>query len=153
MSPILIAVLVLALIAIICAVLLTLSSVFFGVEEDERALAVRDCLPGANCGACGFSGCDAYAKALSEGKTDNPSLCIPGGDGVADEIGEIMGLVAGDVVEKVAYVACNGSCLPSERKYVYDGIKTCVSANMSFSGDRDCTFACLGYGDCMNRGR
>ncbi len=149
MSPILIAVLVLALIAIICAVLLTLSSVFFGVEEDERALAVRDCLPGANCGACGFSGWGAYAKALSEGKTDNPSLCIPGGDGVAAEIGEIMGLAAGDVVEKVAYVACNGSCLPSERKYVYDGIKTCISANMSFSGDRDCTFACLGYGDCM----
>ena len=150
MVPILIAVAVLLVIAIICAVLLTLSSIFFGVEEDERALAVRDCLPGANCGACGFSGCDGYAKALAEGKTDNPSLCIPGGDGVAAEIGEIMGLAAGDVVEQVAYVACNGSCLPSERKYVYDGIKTCAAANMSYSGDRDCTFACLGYGDCMN---
>lgn len=149
MGPILIAVAVLAAIAVICAVLLTLSSVFFGVKEDERALEIRDCLPGANCGACGFSGCDAYAKALSEGETDNPSLCIPGGDGVACNIGKIMGLEAGDVVEKVAYVACNGSCLPSERKYVYDGIKTCVSANMSFSGDRDCTFACLGYGDCV----
>ena len=147
--PILFAIAVLVVIAIICAVLLTISSIFFGVKEDERALAVRDCLPGANCGACGFSGCDGYAKALSEGKTDNPSLCIPGGDGVAREIGEIMGLAAGDVVEQVAYVACNGSCLPSERKYVYDGIKTCVAANMSYSGDRDCTFACLGYGDCV----
>ncbi len=149
MIPILIAVAVLAAIALICAVLLTLSSVFFGVKEDERALEIRDCLPGANCGACGFSGCDAYAKALSEGKTDNPSLCIPGGDGVAGKIGEIMGLEAEDVVEQVAYVACNGSCLPSERKYIYDGIKTCVSANMAFSGDRECTFACLGYGDCV----
>ena len=147
--PILIPVLVLVVIALICAVLLTVSSIFFGVKEDERASAVRDCLPGANCGACGFSGCDGYAKALSEGKTDNPNLCIPGGDGVAKEIGEIMGLAAGDVVEQVAYVACNGSCHPSERKYVYDGIKTCVSANMLYSGDRDCTFACLGYGDCM----
>ena len=83
--PILIPVLVLFVIAIICALILTVSSIFFAVKEDERALAVRDCLPGANCGACGFSGCDGYAKALSEGKTDNPSLCIPGGDGVAKD--------------------------------------------------------------------
>ena len=146
---ILIPILILAVIALACALLLTVSNGLFGVKEDERIAAVRDCLPGANCGACGFSGCDGYAKALADGTTDNPSLCVPGGDGVAGEIGEIMGLAAGDVVEQVAYVACNGSCLPSERKYVYDGTKTCLAANMSYAGDRDCTFACLGYGDCM----
>lgn len=146
---ILIPVLVLAVIAIACAVILTVSNAFFGVKEDERAVAVRDALPGANCGACGYSGCDGYAKALATGECDNPSLCVPGGDGVAREVGEIMGLAAGDVVERVAYVACNGSCLPSERKYVYDGTKTCLAANMAYSGDRDCTFACLGYGDCV----
>ncbi len=146
---ILISVIVLGVIAVLCAVLLTVSSVFFGVKEDERAAAVRECLPGANCGACGFSGCDGYAKALSEGKTDNPSLCVPGGDGTAREIGEIMGLASFDVVERVAYVSCNGSCLPSERKYKYEGSKTCVAANLSYSGDRECTFACLGYGDCV----
>jgi Na+-translocating ferredoxin:NAD+ oxidoreductase RNF subunit RnfB len=146
---ILIPVLVLAVIALVCALILTISSALFAVKEDPRCAAVRDCLPGANCGACGFSGCDGYAKALSDGTTDNPSLCIPGSDRVAREIGEIMGLEAGEVVERVAYVACNGSCLPSERKYVYDGTKTCLAANMSYAGDRDCTFACLGYGDCM----
>ena len=87
---ILIPVIVLLVIALVCAVLLTLSSVFFGVKEDERAAAVRECLPGANCGACGFSGCDGYAAALSEGKTDNPSLCIPGGDAVAQQIADIL---------------------------------------------------------------
>ena len=146
---ILIPVLILAVIAIVCALLLTVSNGLFGVKEDPRVAAVRDALPGANCGACGFSGCDGYAKALADGTTDNPCLCVPGGDGVAKEIGEIMGLEAGDVVERVAYVACNGSCLPSERKYVYDGTKTCLAANMSYSGDRDCVFACLGYGDCV----
>ena len=146
---ILIPILVLVIVAVLCAVLLTVSSVFFGVKEDERVAAVRDCLPGANCGACGFSGCDGYAKALGDGVTDNPSLCVPGGDNTAKEIAAIMGLEASDVVEKVAYVACNGSCQPSERKYEYVGPKTCVAANMSYSGDRDCTFACLGYGDCV----
>lgn len=146
---ILIPILVLGIIAVICGVLLTVSSIFFGVKEDERQAAVRDCLPGANCGACGFSGCDGYAKALCDGTTDNPSLCVPGGDGVACEIGGIMGLSAGDVVERVAYVGCNGSCAPEERKYKYEGISSCVAANQSYSGDRFCTFACLGYGDCM----
>ena len=146
---ILVPVLVLLVIAVICAVLLTLSSVFFGVKENEKIAEVRDCLPGANCGACGYSGCDSYAKALAEGECDNPSLCVPGSDGVAKEIAAIMGLEAADVVEKVAYVACNGSCAPEERKYRYEGIKTCKAANMNYSGDRFCTFACLGYGDCI----
>ena len=66
---------VLAVIAILCAVLLSVSSQLFGVKEDETALAIRDCLPGANCGACGFSGCDSYAKALSSGTTDKTNLC------------------------------------------------------------------------------
>ena len=58
---ILIPILILSAIAIICAVLLTVANHFFGVEVDEREAAVRDCLPGANCGACGYSGCDGYA--------------------------------------------------------------------------------------------
>ena len=146
---ILIPILALGVISVICAVVLTVASRLFGVKEDPRLAEVRDRLPGANCGACGYSGCDGYAKALCDGECDNPSLCVPGGDGVANEVGEIMGLDASDVIERVAYVACNGSCLPSEKKYVYDGIKSCRSANMSYSGDRECTFACLGYGDCV----
>ena len=50
---------------VLCALLLTVASILFGVKEDERAVAIRDCLPGANCGACGFSGCDGYAKVGS----------------------------------------------------------------------------------------
>ena len=147
---ILIPVIILFVIAAVCAIILTLASAFFGVKEDERIAAVRDCLPGANCGACGFSGCDGYAKALCEGVTDNASLCVPGGDNTAKEIAEIVGLEAADVVEKVAYVACNGSCSDDEKKYRYDGPKNCKAANTSFLGDRFCTFACLGYGDCVS---
>ncbi len=147
--PIVTALIVLAIIAIICAIVLTVSATFFAVKENEKVVAVRDCLPGANCGACGYSGCDGYAKALGEGECDNPSLCIPGGADVAAQIGEIVGLAAGDVASKVAYVACNGACKADQRKYVYDGIKTCTAAKLSYNGDRDCTFACLGYGDCV----
>ena len=146
---ILIPILVLLFAGALCALLLTLASVFFAVKEDEKAAAIRECLPGVNCGSCGYSGCDAYAKALSEGKATATNLCTPGGDGVSKDISEILGVEHVDVVERVAYVACNGACLPESRKYDYQGPKTCEAANMSYSGDRFCTFACLGYGDCV----
>lgn len=146
---ILIPVLILLATAVLCAVLLTVASVFFSVKENEKFAPIRECLPGANCGACGYSGCDSYAKALSEGEETNPNLCIPGGDGTAKSVAAVLGVEADDVVERVAYVACNGTCHPNEKKYIYTGPQTCHAANMNFSGDRFCTFACLGYGDCM----
>ncbi len=147
---VLIPIFVLLAIGVLCAVLLTVASAFFGVKEDERAIEIRDVLPGANCGACGFSGCDAYAKALSEGRAEATNLCVPGGDGTAKDVAKILGEEALDVVERVAYVSCNGACRPEERKYVYDGPKSCKAANINYSGDRFCTYACLGYGDCVN---
>ncbi len=146
---ILIPTILLTVIAIICAVLLTLSTVFFGVKEDETASAIRECLPGANCGACGYRGCDGYAKALSEGKEAGVNLCVPGGDKTAMAIATILGVEAEDVVEKVAYVACNGNCDATERKYDYKGLKSCVVANLLYSGDKSCNYSCLGYGDCV----
>ena len=145
---ILIPVLLLLGIGLVCAVVVTIASVFFAVEEDKTATAIRDCLPGANCGACGYSGCDGYAKALADGEATATNLCVPGGDGVAKGIAAILGVESADVVEKVAYVACNGKCGAVERKYEYHGQKSCRTANMAYSGDKFCTFACLGYGDC-----
>ena len=146
--PILIPILILTGIALVCAVLLTVSSVFFSVKENETAVAIRDCLPGANCGACGYSGCDGYAKALSEGNVAT-NLCIPGGDKTASEIASILGVEAEDVIERVAFVACNGKCGAVDKKYDYRGEPNCIAANLSYHGDKACPSACLGYGDCV----
>ena len=136
-------------VALVCAIILTVSDHFFGVKEDETFVAVRDCLPGANCGACGYSGCDGYAKALSDGSVTSTNLCIPGGEKTATEIANLLGVAAEEVVEKVAYVACNGSAGPDERKYEYRGMPSCAAANLFFAGDRHCVYACLGYGDSV----
>ncbi len=145
---ILIPTILLGVIALVCAVLLTLSVRFFGIKEDENAIAIRECLPGANCGACGYTGCDGYAKALAEGTETKTNLCIPGGDKTAVNIAAVLGVEAEDVVEQVAYVACNGNCNATERKYDYKGYKSCVAANLLYNGDKTCNYACLGYGDC-----
>ena len=148
MTDILFPVLILAAMALICAALLTVASYFFAVKEDEKYLVIRDALPGANCGACGYSGCDAYAKALAEGKTDKTNLCVPGGDKASKDIADVLGVEAADVIEQVAYVSCNGTCGATERKFIYDGVKSCRVANLNYSGDKLCAYACLGYGDC-----
>lgn len=146
---ILIPVLISLAIAVVCGVILTVASRLFAVKEDEKYVAIRDCLPGANCGACGYSGCDGYAKALSTGECTETNLCVPGGDGAAKEIASILGVEAADVVEKVAYVACNGNCDATKRKYDYHGVHSCRLANMNYNGDKLCTYSCLGYGDCV----
>ena len=146
--PILMPILLLSGIAVVCAVLLTVSDMFFGIKEDETVLAVRDCLPGANCGACGYSGCDSYAKAVADGKAAT-NLCIPGGDKTAAEIAAVLGVEAADVIERVAVVACNGTCDAAGKRYDYRGEPNCRAANLSYSGDKLCSFSCLGYGDCV----
>ena len=77
------------------------------VPVDERIERVRECLPGAGCGACGFTGCDSYAAAVvNDGAPVN--CCPVGGAKVAKAIGEIMGVDAGDSVRMVATVLCQG---------------------------------------------
>ena len=146
---ILVPVLIILAIGAVMALLLTLAAKFFAVEVDEREVQIRDCLPGANCGACGYSGCDAYAAALASGECEKTNLCVPGGDSAARGIAEALGVEAQDVIEMVAYVACNGTCDVVGKQFHYDGQHSCRTANMAYSGDRFCNFACLGYGDCV----
>ena len=92
---ILLALAVVGAVGLIAGVLLAIFSHFFKVAEDERAKRIREELPGINCGACGYKGCDDYAAAIAEGKAKS-NLCIPGGDGAAAAIAEILGIEAED---------------------------------------------------------
>lgn len=44
------------------------------VRTDDRLVRVRGALAGANCGACGYAGCEAFATALVEGRV-KPEDC------------------------------------------------------------------------------
>ena len=149
MNEILIAVIPVVIIGIICAGVLVIASKLMAVKEDERFPAVRDCLPGANCGACGFAGCDGYAKALCEDPDTPANLCIPGAASVANQVAEVLGVEVGDVVEQVAVVHCSGDCQHTQDKVAYSGIETCAAAKMFYGGKGSCTFGCLGLGDCQ----
>ena len=79
---------------LVISILLGIASEKFKVPVDEKEVAVRECLPGNNCGGCGFAGCDALAKAIAAGEAP-VGACPVGGQPVADKIASIMGVEAG----------------------------------------------------------
>lgn len=138
------------IIGVICAGVLVIASKIMAVKEDERFPKVRECLPGANCGACGFAGCDGYAKALCEDESTPTNLCIPGADAVAKQLSEVLGVEFEDVIEQVAVVHCSGDCDHTQDKVDYQGIESCAAAKLMYGGKGSCTYGCLGLGDCQS---
>lgn len=147
MMEILIPIIAVTAIGLICGVGLSIASHVMAVKEDERFPVIRECLPGANCGACGYTGCDGYAKALLEPGTKT-NLCVPGADAVAAKVAQVLGVEAEDVVEQIAIVKCSGNCDATKKKHEYNGISTCKAAKLFYGGNGTCTYGCLGFGDC-----
>ena len=148
MNPILLATLLLAGIGLLFGVGLGLAAHFMAVKEDERAVAIAEVLPGANCGACGFSGCPGYAKALAESPNIRINLCVVGGDAVAAQIAEILGTEATKTEKKTARVRCQGIAECRKTAANYEGITTCRAAAALYNGGSACAYGCIGLGDC-----
>jgi len=145
LTGILAAAAVIVIISIVIGVLLGLVAEKFKVEVDEREAGVRACLAGSNCGACGYAGCDAYARAIvSEGA--NPSLCAASD---TKKIGEIMGMEVADAKKKVAFVKCSGTCGKTNANYNYRDSEDCRIAYLAPGhGSKICAFGCCGFGSC-----
>ena len=127
---------------------LAFASQKFAIETDPKEEQIKKALPGINCGACGYPGCDGFAAAVATGQAPITG-CTVGGSGVAHDIGLIMGLEAEDAQRKVAKVLCAGDCDRAANKYHYDGIEDCVAASMLADGPKECSFGCLGLGTCV----
>lgn len=131
---------------LILAAILAVADKKLAVQEDplvEKAFVI---LPGANCGACGYPGCLAFAAAVVEGKAPAAG-CKPGGAEVAEALAELLGLEAESLSPNVARVFCSGGIEETVNDKVYTGIKTCISANI-VGGEKACLYSCIGFGDC-----
>lgn len=148
MKYVLFAVLVLGVLGGIFGALLTIASRIFHVETDPKQEKIRSCLAGANCGGCGYPGCDGYAAAVASGEAD-VSRCVAGGAETASALAEIMGVSAEGAEKKVAFVPCSGRDGHAQIRFNYSGPQDCRAA-MLFGGQSSkiCTFACLGLGNC-----
>jgi len=120
----------------------------FAVPVDERVEAIKECLPGANCGGCGQAGCEAMAKSIVSGESPVNGCPVCNTDQVA-AIAKIMGQEAVAGEKKVAVVRCKGNHEVAGQKFIYAGNLTCQDASLIGGGPKLCAYGCLGYGSCM----
>ena len=149
MTPILIATVSVAVIGLLIGLMLVGVGKKFAVQIDEKEAAVRECLPGNNCGGCGYAGCDAMAAAIAAGEAP-VNGCPVGGNPVAEKIGAIMGVETDPSGRKVAYVKCAGDCDHTHKRANYVGIADCNAVVTNGLVDKSCSYGCLGYGSCVS---
>ena len=158
MGEILIAVAILGGLGVVFGAVLAAASKVFYVETDPRLEKLNECLPGANCGGCGYAGCAGYAEAVLNGEAPI-GKCASGGNECAQAMAEIMGVEAGEVTRKVAMVRCSGEKIYDKdgnlvrgvkSKATYEGFKDCIAASkVGGNGPISCKYGCLGFGTCV----
>ncbi len=149
MTAILQAVGILAALGLGFGLILAIASAVMAVPRDEKVEQLCEVLPGANCGACGYSGCDGYAQAMVHDGA-KVGLCSPGGTAVAQATAELLGVSSDGVQTLTAMIRCGGCEQHTKRKLQYHGLQSCAAATQFYGGNWLCNHGCLGYGDCAN---
>ena len=155
---IVIAIAILGGLGLVFGLVLAAASKVFYVETDPRLEQLNECLPGANCGGCGYAGCGGYAEAVLNGEAPI-GKCASGGNECAQAMAFIMGVKAEEVARKVALVRCSGAktydkdgnlVSGAKIKAEYEGFKDCIAASkVGGNGPLSCKFGCLGFGTCV----
>jgi len=149
LSDVLMPVYIVGGLGLVFGVCLAYASKKFVVKIDERIAAARELLPGANCGACGQTGCDGFADSLIAGKSAING-CPVGGVELSKKLGKLMGIEASDDSDKkIARIMCEGSFDNCRNKYEYAGINDCTTAAVLHGGPSACSYGCLGMGNCV----
>jgi len=148
-NSIVLSIIVLVIVGLIIGIMLGVAGRKLAVKTDERVVAVRECLPGNNCGACGYPGCDGMAAAIAAGNAP-VNGCPVGGAPVAEKVAEVMGVSAGATEKMVAFVKCAGTCDRTKNNYDYTGVESCkMIPFIPGGGPKKCSFGCFGFGDCV----
>ena len=148
-STVIITIISLSILAVIAAVILYFVAQKFKVYEDPRIDEVQDILPASNCGGCGFAGCRNFAEALVAAETFEGLNCPVGGKEVMDAAAKLLGKSAVEADPLVAVLLCNGSPEHRPQSSYYDGANDCRIQHGLYMGETDCSYGCLGNGDCV----
>jgi electron transport complex protein RnfB len=119
----------------------------FHVPMDPVLEKIIKRLPGANCGACGKAGCLGFAQALLAGEMDLHSCSVVAQEQKKD-IAEFLGLSLEQKSKLVAILHCCGGHKAKD-KYLYEGLKDCLAANLLLDGQKECRYGCLTYETCV----
>jgi len=133
----------------ISAIILYFVAQKFKVFEDPRIDEVQAILPAANCGGCGFAGCRNFAEALVSSESFEGLNCPVGGAEVMGMVAKVLGKEAPLSNPQVAVLLCNGTPEYRIRTSKYDGAQDCRITHNLYMGETNCSYGCLGNGDCV----
>jgi H+/Na+-translocating ferredoxin:NAD+ oxidoreductase subunit B len=147
-GDILIPLAILAGLGLLFGIILSVAYKTFKVFEDPRIDIVEEMLPSANCGACGVPGCRAFAETVVNEGT-NPAKCtVSSPDGIT-LIADYLGVEASQEEKIVARLLCAGGIKEAHNLASYKGgMSTCRGEAVVTGGSKDCSWGCLGLGDC-----
>jgi len=127
--------------------LIALANAKLKVWEDPRIGAVEEALPGANCGACGYAGCRAFAEAAVNGVVA-PAVCTVMGEEDRTDVAALIGVSAGEANKLVARLLCAGGNDVATKKAFYHGVDSWGVAVAVTGGGKGCSWGCVGLSDC-----
>ncbi|EGB13396.1 FAD-dependent pyridine nucleotide-disulfide oxidoreductase [Pseudodesulfovibrio mercurii] len=140
-------ILVLFLLGLTAAAILAVASRILYVKEDPRVARVEACLPGANCGGCGYPGCSAAAAAVVSGDAP-PEVCVVANLETSARIAGIMGAEVQFKEPKVATNICSGGSR-ANLLFDYKGVEDCRAEALLYGGEKSCGIGCIGLGTCV----
>ncbi|MBU4228715.1 MAG: Fe-S cluster domain-containing protein [Proteobacteria bacterium] len=127
---------------------LALAAHRFAVEANPLIEEVLESLAGAQCGGCGYPGCEGYAIAVVTNPEVPPNLCYPGKEKVAERVAQLTGKKMTAVEDMIALVRCSRKEGRVSHKHEYIGFASCTAANLGFGGPSSCNYSCIGLGEC-----
>ena len=142
------AVITLAGLGIIASLGLGLAARVFAVRVDPRLEKLFEIIPNVNCGGCGYPGCSAFCEGLLKGEAEIND-CVVGDAELSRQIASILGVDYAAAEKRVATIRCQGMFSKATYKYDYKGVATCRANQMVDGGHKECTYGCLGFGDCL----
>ncbi|MBF0287667.1 MAG: RnfABCDGE type electron transport complex subunit B [SAR324 cluster bacterium] len=144
------AVVILGGLGLLFATILAIAYKKLHVDEDPRIGQVEDLLPGTNCGACGEPGCRAFAEQLVI-SASIPGACTVSSVEAVESIASFLGVDPGIVEKRVARLLCAGGRAEVKELVSYQGVqRTCRMVTVVTGGNKECTWGCLGLGDCAD---
>jgi Na+-translocating ferredoxin:NAD+ oxidoreductase subunit B len=141
------AILFMGVLGLLLSSLLAFANKKLWVFEDPRIDEVESLLPSTNCGACGNAGCRPFAEALIAGRV-SPAQCTVSSPDAIHEIADYLGVESGDIIKRVARLACAGGSHVARMRAHYKGLATCRAAAVVSGGPKSCTWGCIGLADC-----
>lgn len=155
---IVIAIAILGGLGLVFGLVLAAASKIFYVESDPRLDQLNECLPGANCGGCGYAGCGLTPKPSSRVKRPSGSA-PPAATKLRRPWRPSWASRRKPSPVMVALVRCSGEKIydadgnltkGAKIKGNYEGLKDCLAASkIGGNGPVSCKFGCLGYGTCV----